>query len=195
MTNEKKPELPIIPFASREAWEAWLEEHHATSDGLWLKIAKKGSGLETVSFAEALEAALSYGWIDSQAAGFDEKYWLQRFTPRRPRSKWSKRNRAKVTKLIEEGRMKPAGLREVERAKADGRWEAAYESQSAATVPEDFRRDLEKNDRTREFFATLDRANKYAILYRIQDAKRPETRARRIEKYVAMLSEQKKLYP
>ena len=195
MTNEKKPELPIIPFASREAWEAWLKEHHATSDGLWLKFAKKGSGLETVSFAEALEAALGYGWIDSQAAGFDEKYWLQRFTPRRPRSKWSKRNRAKVTKLIEEGRMKPAGLREVERAKADGRWEAAYEPQSAATVPEDFRRELENNEQAREFFATLDRANKYAILYRIQDARRPETRARRIEKYVAMLSEQKKLYP
>jgi uncharacterized protein YdeI (YjbR/CyaY-like superfamily) len=118
-----KPELPIIPFASREAWEAWLEEHHATSDGLWLKLAKKGSGLETVSFAEALDAALCYGWIDSQAKGFDDHYWLQRFTPRRSRSKWSKRNREKVVELIEEGRIKPAGLREVERAKADGRWE------------------------------------------------------------------------
>jgi uncharacterized protein YdeI (YjbR/CyaY-like superfamily) len=115
--------LPIIPFASRKAWEAWLEEHHATSDGLWLKLAKKGSGLETVSFAEALDAALCYGWIDSQAKGFDDHYWLQRFTPRRSRSKWSKRNREKVVELIEEGRIKPAGLREVERAKADGRWE------------------------------------------------------------------------
>ena len=122
----KKPELPIIPFASREAWEAWLQEQHATSEGLWLKIAKKGSGLETVSMAEALDVALCYGWIDSQADSFDEQYWLQRFTPRRPRSKWSKVNRAKVTRLIEEGRMKPAGLREVERAKADGRWDAAY---------------------------------------------------------------------
>jgi len=122
----KKPELPIIPFASLEAWEAWLEEHHTTSEGLWLKIAKSGSDLETVSMAEALEIALCYGWIDSQADGFDEQYWLLRFTPRRPRSKWSKRNRAKVAKLIEEGRMKPAGLREVERAKADGRWEVAY---------------------------------------------------------------------
>ena len=122
----KKPELPVIPFASREAWEAWLEEHHTTSNGLWLKIAKKGSGLETVSMAEALDVALCYGWIDSQADSFDEQYWLQRFTPRRPRSKWSKVNRAKVTRLIEEGRMKPAGLREVERAKADGRWDAAY---------------------------------------------------------------------
>lgn len=191
----RKPELPIIPFASSDAWEAWLEENHATSDGLWLKIARKGSGLETVSFAEALDVALCYGWIDSQAGGFDERYWLQRFTPRRPRSKWSKRNRARATKLIEEGRMKPAGLREVERARADGRWEAAYDAQSTATVPEDFRRELEKNEEAREFFATLNSANRYAILHRIQDARRPETRARRIEKYVAMLRDQKKLYP
>jgi uncharacterized protein YdeI (YjbR/CyaY-like superfamily) len=119
----KKSEMPIVPFASREAWEAWLEKHHTTSDGLWLKIAKKGSGLESISFAEALEVALCYGWIDSQADSFDERYWLQRFTPRRPKSRWSERNRAKVMKLIEEGRMKPAGLREVERARADGRWE------------------------------------------------------------------------
>jgi uncharacterized protein YdeI (YjbR/CyaY-like superfamily) len=119
----RKPELPVIPFASRAEWEAWLEEHHATSDGLWLKLAKKGSGTETVSLAEALDVALCYGWIDSQANSFDDVYWLQRFTPRRPRSKWSKRNREKVRKLIEEGRMRPAGLREVERARADGRWE------------------------------------------------------------------------
>jgi uncharacterized protein YdeI (YjbR/CyaY-like superfamily) len=119
----RTPELPVIPFASREAWETWLEEHHVTSDGLWLKLAKKGSGLESVSLAEALDVALCYGWIDSQAKGFDDVYWLQRFTPRRPRSKWSKVNRGKVSKLIEEGRMRPAGLREVERAKAEGRWE------------------------------------------------------------------------
>ena len=188
-------DLPIVPFASRDAWEAWLEEHHAASDGLWLKIAKKGSGIETVSYAEALEVALCYGWIDGQKASFDQDYWLQRFTPRRPRSKWSKVNRQKATELIEAGRMKPAGLREVERAKADGRWEAAYDAQSTATVPADLSRALEKDDRAREFFAKLDSRNRYAILYRIQDAKRPETRARRIEKYVAMLSEQKKLYP
>ena len=188
-------DLPIVPFASRDAWEAWLEEHHAASDGLWLKIAKKGSGIETVSYAEALEVALCYGWIDGQKASFDQDYWLQRFTPRRPRSKWSKVNRQKATELIEAGRMKPAGLREVERAKADGRWEAAYDAQSTATVPADLSRALEKNDRAREFFAKLDSTNRYAILYQIQDAKRPETRARRIQKYVAMLSEQKKLYP
>ncbi len=190
-----KPDLPMIPFASRDAWEAWLEEQHATSDGLWLKIAKKGSGIETVSYAEALEVALCYGWIDGQKASFDDRYWLQRFTPRRPRSKWSKVNRQKATKLIERGEMKPAGLREVERAKADGRWDAAYDAQSTATVPEDLRRELAKNDAAREFFARLNSANRYAILYQIQDAKRPETRARRIEKYVAMLSEQKKPYP
>jgi len=122
--STRKPELPIIPFASRNAWEGWLEEHHATSEGLWRKLAKKGSGIDIVSFAEALEVALCYGWIDSQSAGFDDRFWLLRFTPRWPKSKWSKGNRGKVMRLIEEGRMRPAGLREVERSKADGRWEA-----------------------------------------------------------------------
>src|ERR671921_424741 len=190
-----KPELSIIPFASRDAWAAWLDEHHATSDGVWLKIAKKGSAIETVSYAEALDVALCYGWIDGQKASFDERHWLQRFTPRRPRSKWSKVNRQKATELMEKGEMRHAGLREVERAKADGRWEEAYDAQSTATVPEDMRRELEKNQRALEFFSKLDSRNRYAILYRIQDAKKPETRARRIEKYVAMLAEQKKLYP
>jgi uncharacterized protein YdeI (YjbR/CyaY-like superfamily) len=191
----KKPELPIIPITSREVWETWLEKQHTTSDGLWLKIAKKGSGIETISYVEALEVALCYGWIDGQKASFDEDYWLQKFTPRRPRSKWSKINRQKATELIERGKMKPAGLREVERARADGRWDAAYDAQSTATVPDDLRRELEKNHRAREFFSKLDSRNRYAILYQIQDAKRPETRARRIAKYVAMLTEQKKLYP
>ena len=190
-----KPELPIIPFASRDAWAAWLDEHHATSDGVWLKIAKKGSGIETVSYAEALDAALCYGWIDGQKARLDQHHWLQRFTPRRPRSKWSKVNRQKATELIEKGEMRHAGLREVERAKADGRWEAAYDAQSTTTVPDDMRRELEKNQRALEFFSKLDSRNRYAILYRIHDAKKSETRARRIEKYVAMLAEQKKLYP
>lgn len=195
MPTNKKPELPIIPFASSDAWEAWLEEHHKASDGLWLKIAKKGSGLETVTYDQAVEIALCYGWIDGQVHKFDEYYYLQRFTPRRSRSKWSKINRQKVTELIERGEMKPAGLREVERAKADGRWDAAYDAPSTATVPEDLLRELEKNEKAREFFSELDGRNRYAILYQIQDAKRPETRARRIVKYVAMLAEQKKLYP
>lgn len=192
---ETKGGLSVIPFASRGAWEAWLEEHHVASEGLWLKISKKSSGIESVSYAEALEAALCYGWIDGQRDSFDGEYFLQRFTPRRPRSKWSKVNVGKVTKLIEEGRMMPAGLREVERAKVDGRWEAAYESQSTATVPEDLQRRLDENPEAAAFFATLNSANRYAILYRIQDAKRPETRARRIEKVVVLLNERKKLYP
>jgi uncharacterized protein YdeI (YjbR/CyaY-like superfamily) len=190
-----RADLPVIPFASRDAWASWLQERHATSDGLWLKLAKKGSGIDTVTYAEALEVALCYGWIDGQKASFDDRYWLQRFTPRRARSKWSKINRQKATILIEKGEMKPAGLREVERAKADSRWDAAYDAQSTARVPEDLRRELEKNEPAREFFETLNSANRYAILYHIGDVKKPETRARRIEKYVAMLSEGKKLYP
>jgi uncharacterized protein YdeI (YjbR/CyaY-like superfamily) len=190
-----RADLPVIPFASRDAWATWLQERHATSDGLWLKLAKKGSGIDTVTYAEALEVALCYGWIDGQKASFDDRYWLQRFTPRRARSKWSKINRQKATELIEKGEMKFAGLREVERAKADGRWDAAYDAQSTARVPEDLRRELEKNEPAREFFETLNSANRYAILYHIGDARKPETRARRIEKYVAMLSEGKKLYP
>jgi uncharacterized protein YdeI (YjbR/CyaY-like superfamily) len=186
---------PIIAFESRNAWDAWLAEQHATSQGLWLKIAKKESGIPTVSRAEALELALCYGWIDGQGDKLDGNYWLQLFTPRRPRSKWSKINRDKVTELIERGEMRPSGLREIERARADGRWDAAYESQSTATVPDDLRLALEANDQAREFFATLNSQNRYAILYRIQDTKRPETRAQRIEKYVTMLSEGKKIYP
>jgi uncharacterized protein YdeI (YjbR/CyaY-like superfamily) len=195
VSTDKKPELPTIPFVSSDAWTAWLEEHHTASDGLWLKIAKKGSGLETVTYDQAVEIALCYGWIDGQVRSFDEDYYLQRFTPRRSRSKWSKVNRKKVTELMNRGEMKAAGLREVERAKADGRWDAAYDSPSTATVPADLLRELEKNEKAREFFSELDGRNRYAILYQIQDAKRPETRARRIVEYVAMLAEQKKLYP
>jgi uncharacterized protein YdeI (YjbR/CyaY-like superfamily) len=189
-----KPDLPIVPFASREAWEAFLKGQHATSEGLWLKIAKKGSGIESVTYDQAVEVALCYGWIDGQVRKFDEDYYLQRFTPRRPRSKWSKVNRKKAMELIERGVMKAAGLREVERAKADGRWDAAYDSPRTATVPADLLRELEKNNQARKFFYELDSRNRYAVLYQIQDAKRPETRARRIAKYVAMLAEQKKPY-
>jgi uncharacterized protein YdeI (YjbR/CyaY-like superfamily) len=182
-------------FPSQEAWEAWLAEHHADSPGLWLKMAKKQSGIGSVTYAEALEVALCYGWIDGQKDRFDDDWWLQKFTPRRPRSKWSQINRAKATALIEGGRMKPAGLQEVERAKADGRWDAAYPSPSNLAVPEDLERALAGNDAARTFFASLDRTNRYAILYRLHDAKRPETRARRLEQFVAMLAEGKKLYP
>jgi uncharacterized protein YdeI (YjbR/CyaY-like superfamily) len=184
-----------VPFASREAWEDFLEERHATSDGLWLKFAKKGSGIESVTYDQAVEVALCYGWIDGQVRRFDEHYYLQRFTPRRPRSKWSKVNREKATELIGRGAMQAAGLREVERARADGRWDAAYDSPSTATVPEDLARELDKNERARRFFSGLDRRNRYAILYQIQDAKRPETRARRIARYVAMLADGEKPLP
>ncbi len=190
-----KQDQPVIPFESPDAWEAWLAKHHASSPGLWLKFAKKGSGIATVSYSEALDVALCYGWIDGQKDKLDGHYWLQRFTPRRPRSKWSKINRDRVAALVAKGAMKPAGLREVERAKADGRWEAAYHGQRAATVPDDLRRELESNAAAREFFATLDSANRYAILYRLQEAKKPETRARRLKTFVAMLSEGKKLHP
>ena len=191
----EKQGLPIIPFASAPAWEEWLDGHHAASGGLWLKIAKKGSGIETVTYAEALDIALSYGWIDGQKASFDDTYWLQKFTRRGPRSGWSKVNRAKALTLIESGRMKPAGLTAVEKAKADGRWDRAYDSQSTATVPDDLQRELDRNPDAAAFFATLDSTNRYAVLYRIQNAKRPETRARRIETFVEMLAQGEKLYP
>jgi uncharacterized protein YdeI (YjbR/CyaY-like superfamily) len=190
-----KPREPVMSFPTRDAWETWLAEQHASSRGLWLKLAKKSSGFETVSRADALEVALCYGWIDGQADSFDEHHWLQRFTPRTPRSKWSRINREKAMRLIESGEMKPAGLREIERAKADGRWEAAYEPASTATIPDDLERALAKSDRAREFFAGLDSRNRYAIIYRIQDAKKPETRSRRIATFVAMLNEGKKIYP
>jgi uncharacterized protein YdeI (YjbR/CyaY-like superfamily) len=191
---EEKQGLPIVQLASPREWEAWLEEQHETARGLWLKIAKKGSGVETVTYPEALEVALCFGWIDGQKGAYDDRFWLQRFTPRGPRSKWSQINRDKVEELIAEGRMRPAGLATVEAAQADGRWEAAYEPQSRATVPDDLRRALDENPNAKDFFEALNRINRYAILYRIRDAKRPETRARNIEKFVAMLARGEKLY-
>jgi len=141
--------LPILSFETRQSWEAWLNEHHAQAKGLWLKFAKKATGIPSVSYAEALESALCYGWIDGQKASFDEGYWLQKFTPRGPNSRWSKVNCDKAALLIAEGRMQPAGLRQVELAKADGRWESAYESQSKIGIPDDFQRELDKNRRRR----------------------------------------------
>jgi uncharacterized protein YdeI (YjbR/CyaY-like superfamily) len=188
-------DLPILPFPSKAKWAAWLKKNHERSPGLWLKIAKKDSGVASVSYAEALEIALCYGWIDGQKGKFDDSFFLQRFTPRRPRSKWSKINCARATALIESGEMKPSGLREVERAKADGRWDAAYESQRSATVPDDLRRELNRNKEAARFFETLNSGNRYAILYRIQEAKKPETRARRIETFIQMLNEHKVIHP
>lgn len=187
-------DLPTLLFISPGEFQAWLEDNHVGSPGILLKIAKKGSGVESVTYAEALELALCFGWIDSQKRGFDEKHFLQRFTPRRPRGKWSLINREKAERLIACGAMRPAGLAEVEAAKADGRWEAAYAGQRTAEVPDDLQRELDGNRAAREFFATLDSANRYAILYRLQEAKRPETRERRLRKFVAMLERGEKIH-
>ncbi len=189
-----KAELPILQFDSQADWSAWLQRHHDGSRGVWLKFAKKASGITTVSHAEALEEALCYGWIDGQSAPLDEAFYLVRFTPRRARSKWSQLNRDKVERLLDAGRMKPAGLAQVQAAKEDGRWEAAYPPASAAPVPEDLQRALDANPEAKAFFETLKGANRYAIIYRVHDAKRPETRARRIAEYVAMLAEHRTLH-
>ncbi|WP_036326491.1 YdeI/OmpD-associated family protein [Microbispora sp. ATCC PTA-5024] len=188
-------ELETLSFPSAAELEAWLAVNHATSAGIWLKLDKKVAGRRSLTYAEALDVALCFGWIDGQKAKFDDEHWLQRFTPRRPGSRWSKVNRDKVTALVNEGRMRPSGLLEIQRAKEDGRWDAAYDGSRTATVPEDLARALAENPAAEEFFATLDSRNRYAVLYRVQDAKKPETRARRIEQYVSMLAEQRKIYP
>jgi len=182
-------------FDNSAAWESWLAGQHADSAGIWLKIAKKGSGVSSVCYAEALDVALCYGWIDGQKGRLDDDYWLQRFTPRKPGSRWSRINTQKAAGLIEAGWMQPAGLAEVEQAKADGRWAAAYEPQSAITVPDDLAAELARNDGARAFFETLNSVNRYAILYRITSAQRPETRARRIAKFVAMLRDHQTVHP
>ncbi|MEU7394675.1 YdeI/OmpD-associated family protein [Streptomyces albogriseolus] len=187
---------PVLGFGTQEDFEAWLEEHQGDAEGLWLKIPRKGSGLPGVDYATALESALCFGWIDGHKRSLDETHWIQRFTPRRARSRWSAVNRRKALELIERGRMRPAGLREVERAKADGRWEAAYASPRTATVPDDLRAALDAAPvGAREFFDALDSRNRYAILHRIEEAKRAQTRAARIEKFVAMLAAGEKLHP
>jgi len=192
---ETKQGLPILSFDEKGSWEEWLAEHHQTSKGLWLKIAKKGTGIATVTYAEALDSALCYGWIDGQKGSLDDTFWLQKMTPRGPRSIWSKVNRAKALALIAEGRMKPAGREAVEQAKRNGRWEQAYDAQSTASVPADLQQELDRNPEAAAFFATLNSVNRYAVLHRIQEAKKPETRARRIEKFVAMLERHEKLHP
>ena len=178
-----------MKFASAAAFEEWLEAEHATSDGVWIEFAKKGSGFPSVTYAEALEVALTYGWIDGKVQRSEEEgFYRQRFTPRRARSRWSQLNRDRDEALIARGRMKPAGLAEVERAKADGRWDDAYAPPSKIEVPDDLRAALDANPVAAEKFATLTGSNRYGILYRIHDAKRPETRARRIAQFVEMLA-------
>jgi uncharacterized protein YdeI (YjbR/CyaY-like superfamily) len=186
---EQVPDLPVEEFASAKAWERWLARHHATAPGLWLLIAKKGTGVVTVDNTDAIEVALCYGWIDGLRHGHDATYFRQRFTPRKPRSKWSQINRDRVEALIAAGRMRPAGQAQVDAAKADGRWDAAYAGSRTIEVPDDLTKALRRNATARRAFEALDSANRYAILFRIHDAKRPETRARRIEQFVTMLEE------
>lgn len=187
-------ELAILEFESQAAWEKWLEENHRQPDSVWLKFAKKNSGVTTVGFIEAIETAICYGWIDSVRNGFNDKFFIQKFSPRRPGSVWSKINVERVEALIKQGRMKPAGLAEVEAAKADGRWEAAYEGQSRAEAPADFLEALAMNKKAAEFYETISKANKYAIIYRLHNSKKPETRAANIQKFIAMLAEGKTLH-
>lgn len=183
--GEKKG-LPILTFASQHEFADWLAAHHETT-GLWLRVAKKGTGITTVDHDQALEIALRYGWIDGTAQRVDDVYFVQKFTPRTRRSRWSKINRDSAERIIAAGLMQPAGQREVDAAKADGRWAAAYAGSANSTVPDDLRAALDANPKAAAFFTTLTSQNRYAILYRVEEAKRPETRARRIEKFVGML--------
>lgn len=185
----------ILSMRAQAEWESWLEQHGAESSGVWLRFAKKGAEHPTVSYAEAVESALCFGWIDGQKRAENAHYWLQRFTPRTAKSIWSKINKAKAEALIAAGRMRAAGLEEIERAKKDGRWNAAYESASTATVPQDLQQALDANRKAKEFFATLNGQNRYAILFRIQAVKRPETRAKKIAQFVEMLSKGEKIHP
>jgi uncharacterized protein YdeI (YjbR/CyaY-like superfamily) len=186
---------PTLTFDTHEAWEAWLDQHGGSCTGVWLRLAKKSADTPTVSYAQALEIALCYGWIDGRKQAEDAHYWLQRFSPRAARSLWSEVNRKKALALIAAGRMRPAGLQQVERAKADGRWDAAYAPASTATVPEDLQRALDAHPQAKAFFATLNSRNRYAILFRVHNAKKPETRARKIVQFVDMLSRGEALYP
>ncbi len=187
--------LTIRSFSKPKEWSAWLAKHHAKSPGIWMKIAKKDSGIPTVYYPEALDTALCYGWIDGQKGKGGDLDWLQKFTPRAKRSIWSKINREKVLALIKSGKMKKPGLLEIERAKKDGRWEAAYDSMRSAVIPPDLKKALSQNPKAKAFYATLSSQNRYAILFRIHNVKRPETRARRIETFVKMLGKGGKIHP
>jgi len=190
-----RDDLPVLSFPVVSGWQEWLAAEGSRSAGAWLKIAKRGAAEPTISYAEALEMALCFGWIDGQKRALDDEHWLQRFTPRKPASKWSKINTEKAAALIAAGRMQPAGLHEVEQARADGRWDRAYAGQRAAVVPDDLRHALDANPEAGAFFETITSINRYAILYRISVVKRPETRARKIAEYVRMLAEHKTLHP
>jgi uncharacterized protein YdeI (YjbR/CyaY-like superfamily) len=189
-----KPQLPIELFEAYGDWQKWMAKNHDAYDGVWLKFAKKSSGEKSINYQEAIEVALCYGWIDSQVKSFDDKFYLQKFTPRRAKSIWSKINVEKAEKLIKEHKMQPAGQLQVDLAKTDGRWKAAYEGQSKMPIPEDFVVALNKNKKAKEFFEKLNGSNRYAILFRLHHSKRPETREANIKKFIQML-EDKKFHP
>jgi uncharacterized protein YdeI (YjbR/CyaY-like superfamily) len=189
------PELQPLVFPRQKDWTAWLAKNHDKSPGVWLRLAKKASGIQSVSYSEALDVALCHGWIDARKKSESESTWLQRFTPRAAKSIWSKINREKAMVLVKAGHMQPAGLAQIERAKKDGRWEAAYDSPSSATAPPELQAALDQNAPAKAFYATLDSQNRYAILFRIQTAKKPETRAKRIQRFVEMLEKNEKLHP
>ena len=188
-------QIETITLANQAVWEAWLERNGGAATGIWLRLAKKGNGQQTISYAEALESALCYGWIDGQKQAESEHYWLQKFTPRSAKSIWSKINKRKAEALVFAGRMRPSGMREIDRAKQDGRWDAAYSSASASTIPADLQQALDANRKAKAFFSTLNGQNRYSILFRIEHAKRAETRAKKIAQFIAMLANGEKIHP
>ena len=194
MPAAKPDEYPILLFPDDAAWEAWLAANHDSARGVWLRFAKKGTALSSVNYAQALDVALCWGWIDAQVKKYDDESYLQKFTPRGKKSLWSKVNRGKVERLVASGRMRPPGQAAVDAAKADGRWEAAYDSPSNATVPDDLAAALAKSKKAQAFFDTLTKANRYAVIWRVQTAKKPETRAKRISELVAMLARGEKIH-
>lgn len=194
-TPKTPPDIPVILFAKPKDWGNWLKTNHAKSTGLWLRLGKKDSGIESINYAEALDVALCYGWIDGQKKSYDDKTWLQKFTPRGRKSIWSKINREKAEALIKGKQMRAAGLKAIESAKQDGRWDAAYDSQSKATVPDDFQAALDKSPKAKAFFATLKGYNRYALLFRIQTAKKAEIRAKRIQQFIEMLERNETIHP
>ncbi|HSE41172.1 MAG TPA: YdeI/OmpD-associated family protein [Acidobacteriota bacterium] len=184
----------VLAFPSQKDWKRWLAKNHSKSSGIWLKFFKKDAGIASVTYDEALDEALCYGWIDGQLKKYDEKSYIQKFTPRRKKSLWSKRNKDHVARLISEGRMTQSGLKEIELAKADGRWDRGYDSPSNMKIPDDFLKEVSKNKKSKEFFDTLNRANKYSIAWRLQTATKPETRQKRMKAILEMLKEGKKFH-
>jgi len=192
--NSSKVDLPVIQFATQKEFESWLEQNHADMNGIWVRFFKKNSGLKTIVYDEALDVALCYGWIDGQVKKYDENSYLQKFTPRRHKSMWSKRNKEHVARLEQEGRMKCSGIREVEAAKEDGRWEIAYDSPGKMEIPADFIREISKKPKAQAFFETLNKTNLYTIGWRLQTAKNPQTRLKRMTAIIEMLEKEEKFH-